>query len=84
MTPYELALHTWTLDTTPLSDVLRIAKRTGLRPEDLREVVIVGPQGRRSLPLAELVLTLGLLLVATVLAQQYSVTRRVANMRGND
>lgn len=37
-TPYELALHTWTLDTTPLADVLRIAKRTGWNAVELRRV----------------------------------------------
>jgi len=36
--PYELALHTWTLDTTPLADVLRVAKRTGWNAVELRRV----------------------------------------------
>ena len=31
-----LALHTWTLDTTPLADVLRIALRTGWNAVELR------------------------------------------------
>jgi len=33
-----LALHTWTLDTTPLADVLRIARRTGWDGIELRRV----------------------------------------------
>lgn len=33
-----LALHTWTLDTTPLADVLAVAKRTGWRAVELRRV----------------------------------------------
>jgi sugar phosphate isomerase/epimerase len=33
-----LALHTWTLDTTPLSDVLRIARETGWQAIELRRV----------------------------------------------
>ncbi len=33
-----LALHTWTLDTTPLADVLRIARRTGWNAVELRRV----------------------------------------------
>ncbi len=33
-----LALHTWTLDTTPLADVLRIARRTGWDAIELRRV----------------------------------------------
>ena len=28
MTPMRLALHTWTLDTTPLADVLRVVRET--------------------------------------------------------
>ncbi len=31
-----LALHTWTLDTTPLADVLRIARHTGWNAVELR------------------------------------------------
>ena len=38
MSPYELALHTWTLDTTPLADALRIAKRTGWNAVELRRI----------------------------------------------
>ena len=37
----ELALHTWTLDTTPLAEVLRIAKRTGWAAVELRRVDFV-------------------------------------------
>jgi len=33
-----LALHTWTLDTTPLSDVLRIARETGWSAIELRRI----------------------------------------------
>jgi 2-keto-myo-inositol isomerase len=33
-----LALHTWTLDTTPLPDVLRIARETGWNAVELRRV----------------------------------------------
>ncbi len=33
-----LALHTWTLDTTPLAEVLRIARRTGWDAVELRRV----------------------------------------------
>lgn len=36
-----LALHTWTLDTTPLADVLRIAPRTGWNAVELRHVDFV-------------------------------------------
>jgi 4-hydroxyphenylpyruvate dioxygenase len=32
------ALHTWTLDTTPLSDVLRIARETGWNAIELRRI----------------------------------------------
>src|SRR4051812_38283076 len=32
------ALHTWTLDTTPFSDVLRIARETGWQAIELRRV----------------------------------------------
>ena len=35
---YRLALHTWTLDTTPLSEVLRIARQTGWDAIELRRV----------------------------------------------
>ena len=31
-----LALHTWTLETTPLADVLRIARETGWDAVELR------------------------------------------------
>ena len=33
-----IALHTWTLDTTPLADVLRIARDTGYNGVELRHV----------------------------------------------
>jgi len=33
-----LALHTWTLDTTPLADVLRIARETGWNAIELRRI----------------------------------------------
>lgn len=33
-----LALHTWTLDTTPLADVLRIARATGWDAVELRRI----------------------------------------------
>jgi sugar phosphate isomerase/epimerase len=33
-----LALHTWTLDTTPLADVLRIARHTGWDAVELRRI----------------------------------------------
>lgn len=38
MTPLEtrIGLHTWTLDTTPLADVLRIARETGYTALELR------------------------------------------------
>jgi 2-keto-myo-inositol isomerase len=35
---HRLALHTWTLDTTPLSDVLRIARDTGWNAVELRRI----------------------------------------------
>src|SRR5688500_4607241 len=34
--PSRLALHTWTLDSTPLAEVLRIARRTGWQAIELR------------------------------------------------
>ena len=36
-----IGLHTWTLDTTPLSDVLRIARETGYNAIELRHVDFV-------------------------------------------
>jgi 2-keto-myo-inositol isomerase len=36
--PNPLALHTWTLDTTPLGDVLRIARETGWEAVELRRI----------------------------------------------
>src|SRR5689334_9671558 len=38
MGPFRLALHTWTLDSTPLPEVLRIAKATGWEAVELRHV----------------------------------------------
>jgi 2-keto-myo-inositol isomerase len=38
LTRYKLALHTWSLDATPLGDVLRIAKRTGWDAVELRRI----------------------------------------------
>src|ERR1051325_10081723 len=38
MTTPGFALHTWTLDTTPFSDVLRIARETGWQAIELRRV----------------------------------------------
>ena len=34
----KLALHTWTLDTTPLADLLRIARETGWDAVELRRL----------------------------------------------
>ena len=34
--PNPLALHTWTLDSTPLPEALAVAKRTGWEAVDLR------------------------------------------------
>jgi sugar phosphate isomerase/epimerase len=36
--PHRLVLHTWTLDTTPLADVLRIARAVGWDAVELRRV----------------------------------------------
>src|SRR4030095_16130329 len=36
-----LALHTWTLDTTPLADLLRIARATGWDALELRRLDFV-------------------------------------------
>jgi 4-hydroxyphenylpyruvate dioxygenase len=38
MTTPRFALHTWTLDTTPLTDVLRIARDTGWQAIELRRI----------------------------------------------
>jgi sugar phosphate isomerase/epimerase len=38
MTTARIALHTWTLDTTPLSDVLRIARTVGFDAVELRRI----------------------------------------------
>ena len=34
----KLALHTWTLDTTPLADVLRVVRETGWDAIELRRL----------------------------------------------
>jgi 2-keto-myo-inositol isomerase len=39
--PLRFALHTWTLDSTPLSDTLRIARRTGWDAIELRRIDFV-------------------------------------------
>ncbi len=36
--PGRLALHTWTLDTTPLAEVLRLARRSGWDAVELRRI----------------------------------------------
>jgi 4-hydroxyphenylpyruvate dioxygenase len=36
--PFRLALHTWTLDSTPLPEVLRIAKETGWEAVEMRAI----------------------------------------------
>ena len=43
MTPLKdrIGLHTWTLDTTPLPDVLRIARETGYNAVELRHIDFV-------------------------------------------
>ena len=38
MTHWRLALHTWTLDTTPLAEALRIARETGWDAIELRRI----------------------------------------------
>jgi sugar phosphate isomerase/epimerase len=38
MQPYRLALHTWTLDSTPLTRVLQLARETGWDAVELRRV----------------------------------------------
>jgi len=45
----KLALHTWTLDTTPLADLLQIARETGWDAVELRRIDFVraGERGRR-------------------------------------
>jgi len=41
-----LALHTWTLDTTPLTDVLRLARRVGWDGVELRRIDFTRPPRR--------------------------------------
>ena len=36
--PNPLALHTWTLDSTPLPEALAVAKRTGWEAVELRRI----------------------------------------------
>ncbi len=36
-----IGLHTWTLDTTPLPDVLHVARETGYNAVDLRHIDLV-------------------------------------------
>ena len=38
MGPFRLALHTWTLDSTPLPEVLRIARETGWEAVEMRAI----------------------------------------------
>jgi 2-keto-myo-inositol isomerase len=49
---WKLALHTWTLDTTPLGDVLRIARETGWDAVELRRLDFVRA-GERGLTAVE-------------------------------
>ena len=56
MAPLRLALHTWTLDTTPLAEVLGVAARTGwdaveLRRIDFRRAIEAGGRGEDVLDL---------------------------------
>jgi 2-keto-myo-inositol isomerase len=62
LTEYKLALHTWTLDTTPLADVLRIAKQTGWDAVELRRLDFkrMGDEGRIAEYVLDLVRTSGL------------------------
>src|SRR3989442_190957 len=42
-----LALHTWTLDTTPLADLLAVARRTGWDAVELRRLDFLRARARR-------------------------------------
>jgi sugar phosphate isomerase/epimerase len=57
-----LALHTWTLDTTPLDDVLRVAKLTGWDAVELRRIDFTRAKeaGRSSASVIERVRSSGL------------------------
>jgi 4-hydroxyphenylpyruvate dioxygenase len=57
-----LALHTWTLDTTPLAEVLRIAKATGWEAVELRRIDFARAvtQGQSQADVVELVRQSGL------------------------
>src|SRR6266540_2792920 len=58
----KLALHTWTLDTTPLADLLRIARETGWGGVELRRIDFVraGERGQAATEVMELVQASGL------------------------
>jgi sugar phosphate isomerase/epimerase len=45
-----LALHTWTLDTTPLPELLRIARETGWPAVELRRLDFVRAEERGEPP----------------------------------
>ncbi len=55
--PPRLAIHTWTLDTTPLADLLRIARETGWAAVELRRVDFVraGERGQTAAEVIDLV-----------------------------
>ena len=57
-----LALHTWTLDTTPLAEVLRVARRVGWDGIELRRVDFAraAEQGQSAADVLALVRTSGL------------------------
>ncbi len=59
---HKLALHTWTLDTTPLADLLRIARETGWGGVELRRVDFVraGERGQAATEVMDLVKASGL------------------------
>src|SRR5437899_478187 len=57
-----LALHTWTLDTTPLAEVLRVARRVGWDGIELRcvDFARAAEQGQSAADVLALVRTSGL------------------------
>jgi len=59
---FRLALHTWTLDTTPLADALRVARETGWDAIELRRIDFVraAERGMDADAVIELVKTSGL------------------------
>ena len=59
---HKLALHTWTLDTTPLADLLRIARETGWGGVELRRIDFVraGERGQAATEVMDLVKASGL------------------------